>query len=61
MEEVAGRPVPVDEGSPLMPSSPLGDGDEHGQEDVRPLNVGVDHQGSKSALYMFLLTLSIGG
>lgn len=63
MGEVAGRPVPVDERSPLMPSSPIGHGHGHGQgdEDIRPLNGGVDHEGSKGALYMLLLTLSIGG
>ncbi|KAJ6001914.1 hypothetical protein N7499_002218 [Penicillium canescens] len=63
MGEVAGRPVPIDEGSPLMPSSPVGDGHRHGRgdEDIRPLNGGVDHETSKGALYMLLLTLSIGG
>jgi hypothetical protein len=63
MGEVAGRPVSIDEGSPLMPSSPDGDGPGHGRgdEDIRPLNGGVDHERSKNALYMLLLTLPIGG
>ncbi|KAJ5317451.1 hypothetical protein N7508_001959 [Penicillium antarcticum] len=60
MGEVDGRPVPVDEGSPLMPSSPVGDGRGDGHDNVRPLN-GVDNEGSKGVLYMLLLTLSIGG
>jgi hypothetical protein len=63
MGEVAGRPIPIDEGSPLMPSTPVGDGHGHGRgvEDIRPLNGDVDHETPKGALYMLLLTLSIGG
>ncbi|KAJ5775717.1 uncharacterized protein N7511_000728 [Penicillium nucicola] len=65
MGEVGGRRSPAEEGSPLMPSSPVrvGSGDRHGEgnEDARLLNGGLDHEGTKGALYMLLLTLSIGG
>lgn len=45
---------PVDEGSPLMAATRSTDG-----RDGRPV-LGVD-ESSKGALYMLLLTLSIGG